>query len=68
MQKFSGGACPQTPLEIVCTENSLAPPLDLILVHCAPPPLGKFLNEGLDMYTSATAYDSDQFDDGQTFS
>ena len=38
--KLSRGACPQTPLEIVCTDNSLAPPPISYS-------LGKFLNEGL---------------------
>ena len=49
MQKFPRGACPQTPLEIVClrTWKMSLPPLDLILAHC--PPLGNFLNEGLQM-------------------
>ena len=47
MQKFSGGARPQTPLEIVClrTRKMALPPLDFIHVHCAP--LGNFLNEGV---------------------
>ena len=47
---LGGRACPQTPLEIVCTENSPAS-LDLILAMRPPPPPppppGKFLNEGL---------------------
>ena len=49
MQKFPGGACPQTPLEIVCLctwKMPLPSPLAYLLT-VPPPPLGNFLNEGL---------------------
>ena len=40
MQKFSGGACPQTPLDVVCLRTRIftpLPPLTLIKLYFAPP-------------------------------